>query len=339
MANELTVGVVVLTLNGGRFIEPLARSIFAQTHPADRIIVVDNGSDDGTVDLIKEHFLPLGANVVLNEKNTGCAGGYNQGANTLEELDIVVFLNQDVVLDSKYLESIRGSFRSEDIVATQPLVLYYDRPDVIENCGHICDKWITTRTIAHETHLNRMALPSQAALFTLTAPAVRMSAFREEGGFDEHLFVYYEDTDLSLRLIRRGGRIAFNPDAIVYHDTESASKSFSKPWKRFLWTRNRLFLLWRHSSGLSGAFRGTMAVLVFLVLGVCLIAVDPAQGRATLRGVTAALGDVNRISQQRKIDTRTFGLTLSQLSDIGAISDGITANSVIAFLRSRHANG
>lgn len=334
MESDLTVGIIILTLNGSRFISPLARSIFAQTHPVNKIVVVDNGSDDDTVDMIKEHFLPLGSNIVLNEKNTGCARGYNQGAKHCWDLDIVIFLNQDVILDSKYLESVLYSFRSLDIVAVQPLVLYYDRPDVIENCGHSCDMWMSTQTIAHKILVDLASLPSGGALFTLTAPAIRTGAFRKEDGFDEHLFVYYEDTDLSLRLLRRGGRIAFAPNAIVYHDTESASKLFPSAWKRFLWTRNRLLVLWRHSSGIAGALRSTAAILILLAYGSYLVVIDPAEGIAILRGVVAALRDVKRILLQRRKDKKIYGFRLSELGGSGAISDGISIRSFLTILRS-----
>ncbi|MHB8312307.1 MAG: glycosyltransferase family 2 protein [Candidatus Dormibacteria bacterium] len=282
----LTLALVVLTYQGAPFLERLLPSILAQTYDSYEIVVVDNASTDGTIDCIAR-TLGTRAQVVANTTNLGCATGYNLGAAACPNADVICFLNQDIVLHADYCDAIARRFRDEPrTAAVQPLVMCLDKPQLVENCGHTTDAWLTTRTIGHMEAYGEFAIP-RGLMFTLTAPAIRRTWFDRLGGFDDCLFIYYEDTDLSLRIWEAGGRVVFDPLAVVEHVQEGSSRAFPDKWRAYLWTRNRLRLLWKHADSRGGYARAIIATLGAVAIVPALLLRHPRKGVAVgvARGV------------------------------------------------------
>jgi GT2 family glycosyltransferase len=160
-------------------------------------------------------------------------------------------------------------------------------------------------------------------LFTLTAPAVRQKWFEKLSGFDESLFIYYEDTDLSLRIWAAGGRVDFERSALVEHHQEGSSSAFPDDWRAFLWARNRVQLLWKHAGCPSDYGRALLvtgaAMAVLPLLGL----LRPRIGIAVARGLGAALFRLLTIQQSKKNATIRLTLTGLREADVLRSSDGV----------------
>jgi GT2 family glycosyltransferase len=326
-----SIALIVLTYQGTLFLDRLLPSLSAQTYPYYRIVVVDNGSTDGTIEQVNRR-LGAQAQIISNPTNLGCATGYNIGAAACADEDVLCFLNQDIVLDPDYCRAIATRLEADpEAVALQPLVRCLDNPNLVENCGHTADIWLTTRTIGHLMAPNTFDVPT-GLLFTLTAPAVRRKWFEALRGFDESLFVYYEDTDLSLRIWEAGGRVVFEPHALVEHQQEGSSSAFPDEWRAFLWSRNRVQLLWKHASRPSDYARALLVTGAVLTALPLLAVLRPRIGIAVARGLGTALVRLLKIQRDKgKAPTRQ---TFTALRDAGVLrpSDGVLTALRRAFM-------
>ena len=318
----LSIALIVLTYQGVPFLDRLLPSLLSQTYPHSRIVVVDNGSTDGTVEQVNR-TLGAQANIISNSTNLGCATGYNIGAAACPDEDILCFLNQDIVLDPNYCRAIAAKLGADpEAVAVQPMVHCLGNPYLVENCGHTADVWLTTRTIGHLMAPRTFEVPT-GLLFTLTAPAIRREWFEKLHGFDEPLFIYYEDTDLSLRIWEAGGRVVFEPLAHVEHLQEGSSSAFPDEWRAFLWARNRVQLLWKHAGSPSDYARALLVTGAGLTALPLLVLVRPRIGVAISRGLWAALVRLPNI--QRDKSNAPMRQTLTTLCEAGVLrpSDGV----------------
>lgn len=299
------VALVVLTYNGLQYLPGLLQSIEAQTVAGLDVVVVDNASGDGTADYLERHRV-RDMVVVHNDSNLGCAAGWNAGARRCRGADVVCLLNQDIVLDPGYAEAMQRAFRDDPgLGAVQPLVRCLGNPALVENCGHTADAWFTTQSINHLTAFAPQRMPRHQ-LFTLTAPAIDRRLFDELNGLDEELFIYYEDTDLSVRIWRAGRTVRFLATAVVDHDREAASRRLSDRRMTFLFARNRLRLLWKHADDPRGMARVVLMGAGMGVAGGLNAALSGAHGRALL---DALMWNVRHAGSNRRARRSTRLLT------------------------------
>ncbi len=204
--------IYIPSLNGADRLAALLPSLREQTREA-RVVVVDNGSSDGTEDLLREDF-PEVALVALR-RNFGFGPALNRGI-AAEGGDQIVLVNNDVVCDPGFLEALlEPAAAGAEMVAG--VLLSERRPDLIDSAGVIAD-----RTLMGFDYLN--GEPREAAATappplgpTGGAALYSRAAFEAAGGFDERIFLYYEDLDLALRVRRRGARCELAPGAVAIH--------------------------------------------------------------------------------------------------------------------------
>ncbi len=212
---EPEVSVVIVTWNGRRYLDACLRAVEAQQGVSAEVILVDNGSTDGTAEFVRAHFPRV--RVVVLAENRGFAGGNNAGA--LEARgEYVAFLNNDTVADSNWLCALRAGIELEACfaLATSRIVYMHD-PGVIDSAGDGLFRWGG----AFKRHHGEPAeLAGEAAeVFGVCGGACMMpkAVFDGLGGFDDDFFVSHEDVDLSYRARLRGYRCRYVPEAIVRH--------------------------------------------------------------------------------------------------------------------------
>jgi GT2 family glycosyltransferase len=178
------------------------------------VIVVDNGSADGTVRLVRERFSDV--DVVELDRNYGFAGGVNRGVERGEE-PVVVLVNNDVECDPVFLERIVAPLADERVGMVTGLLLRPGRTE-IDNYGIECDA-----TLAAYPRFAGAPYPeTRVDDENLLGPSGGAAAYRREaltaaGGFDERMFAYMEDVDLALRLRADGWLAAGAPEATGVH--------------------------------------------------------------------------------------------------------------------------
>jgi len=256
------ISIAIVNLNGKDYLKDCLSSIGDLDYPADRIetIVVDNGSSDGSIKLLKSGFPSV--KIIKNGKNLGFARANNQAAENAKG-EYIAFLNNDTKVDSQWLtELLRPIYGSSEVAASGSKVLSFDGKSLdfvggminFEGKGFQIDYGKDT---AKDNHDMNAFLP----FVNGGAMMINRKVFLDCGGFDEDFFAYYEDVDLGWRLWVLGYKVVFAPGSIVYHHHHGTSKIFSEDKLRFLKERNSLYSVFKNydDSNLARAFSGTLA--------------------------------------------------------------------------------
>ncbi len=246
-----TIYVIVVNWNNADDTLQCLHSLSMVTVPRVRVIVVDNGSTDNSVEVIRQRF-PQYAVLELKENR-----GFGQGCNAAHQLamsqgaDYVVFLNNDTVVDPGFLEPLIAPLRDGAGVAmTVPRIYYMAFPDVLWYAGGEVN--LMTGRVAHrgirERDADRFSLPLDTDYATGCCFAMRASGYSDAGGFDPAFHMYGEDVDLSLRIRQTGGRILYVPSSKVWHRVSASVRGELDMVK--LWSKNlsMLRLLFKHRS-------------------------------------------------------------------------------------------
>jgi GT2 family glycosyltransferase/glycosyltransferase involved in cell wall biosynthesis len=209
------------------------------------ILVVDNGSSDGSVRFLREHFPEV--DVLALDSNSGFARACNLGARHAQT-PIVAFLNNDIKVDARWLlELVRPLDRSERIICTGSRVLSWK--------GDTADFEGGDMNLEGRAFQKGFGLPPHRDLTSTTvayanggAMAILRDVFIEVGGFDEDFFAYYEDSDLGWRLWVLGYQVLFVPASVCYHRHHGTSSTLSAAQMRFLLERNALLSVLKNYS-------------------------------------------------------------------------------------------
>jgi GT2 family glycosyltransferase len=239
--NPLRASIIIVSYNSSAYLPACLDSILQQQTAADEVIVVDNGSSDGSADLVCRYYPAV---KLIRAANSGYAGGNNLGAAAARGR-YLVFLNPDTQLEAGALAALLAPLVNNHAIAlsTACLVLM-DAPERINTCGNI----VHYTGLAYCRGLGQLRSAQQHSCFVNSvsgaAFAIRRSVFEQLGGFDSRFFMYVEDTDLSLRARLAGYRIWYAADAIIRHDYRPGYS----PSKAYYLDRNRHLMLLKNYS-------------------------------------------------------------------------------------------
>ncbi len=225
--------VYIPNFNGSAQLGRTLRGLAAQTRPAD-VVLVDNGSSDDSVELARG-VLPEVKVLELGE-NLGFGPALNRAV-AAHPADAVILLNNDAEPEPRFVEALLdGLGAGVDSVAG---VLLQERaPELIDSAGVVADATLMGFDYLHGEPAAAAAGAADPLGPTGGAALYRREAFEAVGGFDERIFLYYEDLDLSLRLAAAGGRCRLAPEARALHaysaslGAASAAKYARTGWSR-----------------------------------------------------------------------------------------------------------
>jgi GT2 family glycosyltransferase/glycosyltransferase involved in cell wall biosynthesis len=232
------VSVIVVNWNGREHLEPCLSSLLASRYPEDRleIVLVDNGSTDGSLDLVRARF-PRVRPVALPE-NRGFTGGNVAGVEAATG-DVLVFLNNDMRVEPEAVPRLVAALDDERPCAAAR-VLSWDgrRIDFISGT-------VNFEARGFQEHYGKRFSAELAASVRTFFPnggafAITREAYERAGGFDPALFAYYDDVDLGWGVRSAGYDIRIAADAVVYHRHGATSERQPKGQKQFLMDRNAL---------------------------------------------------------------------------------------------------
>src|SRR4051812_29028518 len=242
MAEPVTV--VVPAWNGERWLPGLFDSLAAQTQQPAEVIVVDNGSTDGTLAWLAREAPQ--ARVLAQGRNTGFAMAANRGLLAAPS-EFVALLNTDVVLAPDWIELMAARLAAEQGCASVACkMVRLGSETVLDDCGDVLRRDGVCEQRGHGRRDDgRWDAPGEVFGACAGAALYRRSAVREAGGFDERFFSYMEDVDLALRLALCGWRCAYEPRAVARHAGGGSAGALPKPVT--YWTaRNTLLVLAKH---------------------------------------------------------------------------------------------
>jgi hypothetical protein len=212
----LRASVVIPNWNGLDHLPECLRALAAQTMTDFEVVVADNGSDDGSLAYLAQHWPDV--RVVELETNLGFPAACNAGiaASTGE---FIVLLNNDTAVEADWLERLVAAMDAHpDYAWGSSRLVRYDDPTTIDSAGHTYSIWVGA---AHNIGEGEPATTygSGGRVFGATAAAsiYRRRLFDDIGLFDEEFFFIHEDTDLDLRANIAGHRCLYVPEAVVRH--------------------------------------------------------------------------------------------------------------------------
>jgi GT2 family glycosyltransferase len=255
------VAVIVLTWNQCNVTLDCLRSLHEQDYPGVQIILVDNGSTDGTPEAIRAAYPEL--NIIENGQNLGFAEGNNVGLRRAlgGNADYIFLLNNDTAVDRAMIGTLVETLEADRTLGiTGPKMLYYDRPDTIWCAGNRID-WQTGESIRLRADEPDDADETQRDVDFITACAIclRREVIEQIGLLDPRFFIYYEETDWCTRARHLGWRIRYVPRARLWHKV-SATMGTTSPATEYYMTRNVMLFIWKNRQAYT-RFTGLLTVI------------------------------------------------------------------------------
>jgi GT2 family glycosyltransferase len=212
---EAAISVIVVNWNGEHLLEACLNSLMRQSIENVELILVDNGSTDGSVALVRKQFPDV--TVIALDTNTGFSAGNNAGIRRARGR-YVAMLNNDAEPDPQWLEEIVKAFEDHpEIGFCASKIVLAVRPDLVDACGDFYTIEGVAGKIGHLEPEERYSKPNEVFGACAGAAVYRRSLLDDVGGFDEEFFAVHEDSDLSFRARLMGYRCLFVPSSIVYH--------------------------------------------------------------------------------------------------------------------------
>lgn len=298
--SAVDVALITVTYNSAQVLDGFLKSM-AQQDPSlsIKVIVMDNASKDGTVDLLKQITVPEYEIYYLDE-NIGVAAANNIGLKRAKELGAksIIMLNNDIEFGPDLVTKLHAWLEANPDTAVSPLIPYHSFPDKIWYGGGEYQWW--KGYIGYHEH--QMAdissfpsKPFQTGYAPTTCLAFPAAWLDVVGYQDERYFIYWEDTDYCFRMKAHGMRIFVDPTTILTHKVSQSTGGPSNPITlRYIFRNNILFVRKFHGRA---TVLMTFGIMVVRMIGAVLT------GRSTIsqtRIKFTAMGEAMRLPIQRE---------------------------------------
>jgi GT2 family glycosyltransferase len=319
------VGVVIVSYGHQGELPKILKSLLKQKRPSDQVVVVDNHPDQKGAQAAQK-FSEV---KVIKAKNKGFSHGCNVGANSIiDDVDVLFFLNPDTLPSYDVLHTVRSGGGSR-YAAWMPLLKLPDgRVNSAGNVVHIsglswCDGYLN-RADKYDEEKNITVLSGACA-------AIKVEWWKKLNGMGESYFLYYEDTDLSTRILLEGGEIALLPQSYVTHDYD-----YEKGMHKWLYLeRNRCIYILQTWPTAVIAVLGLQLALI--EIGLWLVAVRQKRFWLKVKStkmffaiLPKVLRDRKKIQLTRKIKAYDFLQTLTYKLDTPLL-EGVGNNILVNF--------
>lgn len=217
------VSVVIVTYFSSKYVDKCLESVLS--NGPDEVVVVDNASKDGTLEIIRSRFGSV--KLLARDDNIGYGAAVNVGVRECTG-DVVAILNPDTIVCKDWLLRLVETVTSKEKTIATPRIMIYDG-SVVNTCGNY--EHFTGFTFTKGLGMYPDNIPDDLNVSGISGACFAMMKkdFLEIGGFDEELFLYMEDAELSWRAHAHGYSFVFVNDSVVFHDYKlnvSAEKLF-----------------------------------------------------------------------------------------------------------------
>ncbi len=297
------ISIIILNYNGRKYLEDCLKSVLAQSLVDFEIVLVDNGSMDGSIEYVKNNFNDSRLKIISSEKNLGFAGGNNYGLKFASG-EYIVLLNNDTVADKDWLVNLHKVISGEESIGVvQSLVYtegvperYYRRNGTLNLLGHNIME-------VFEIGKDGVGEIFQANGCSLI---IKRSLIDYFGGlFPDEYFAYAEDSYLSFKVRFAGFRAMHTSNSIVRHAGGATTREYRSSFRTYLQERNRIlnFLIF-----FSKGFRLKYYPLLICNLKIKIL-MSLFTGKYSLKGILKAyfwiLKNRKWIWEQREKESRT----------------------------------
>ena len=239
--------VVIPSWNGRELLEKYLPSVVAALagNGANEIIVVDNGSADGSAEFVRRNYPET--KVVALERNLGFGGGSNAGVRAAKN-DIVVLLNSDMRVAADFLAPLVAGFTDEHVFAVSCQILFTDPEKRREETG-LTQGWWEEGGLRVRHRIDAEIRDLYPCFYGGGGScAFDRRKFLELGGFDPLLEPFYlEDTDLGYQAWKRGWKVLYQPRSVVYHEHRGTiGKRFTEAQIQSVLKKNFILFVWKN---------------------------------------------------------------------------------------------
>lgn len=309
---QTEVTVVIVCWNSGSYISRCLESIQIQTLAELEVIIIDNGSTDGSLKVLKP--LGLQSKLIELQNNRGFATANNIGAR-LAQGKWLALLNADAFPEPDWLEKLLAAaanhpeyscFSSRQIQANVPELL-----DGAGDAYHVSG--LAWRHGYNQSSTNNGH--EQKDIFSACGAAALFSRedFLQAGGFDEDYFSYFEDVDLGFRLRLTGKKCLYIPEAVVHH-VGSASTGKRSDFSVYYGYRNMIWTYFKNMP--SPLFWFFLPIHIATILFFVLYLTARGQGKVIFRAVIDAIRGLPKVIAKRKDIQQNLRIKPSQLLDV-----------------------
>lgn len=239
--------VVIPNWNGRDLLEKYLPSVIEalSDNPRNEIVVVDNGSTDGSAAFLRERFPCV--KVLALPENLGFGGGSNAGFREASN-DIVVLLNSDMRVDRGFLAPLLAGFSDEKVFAVSCQIFFSDPKKLREETG-LTQAWWAGGQLRVRHRMDAAVTDLYPCFYGGGGScAFDRRKFLELGGFDHLLRPFYlEDTDLGFMAWKRGWKVLYQPQSIVFHEHRGTiGKKFSPEYIQGVLKKNFVLFAWKN---------------------------------------------------------------------------------------------
>lgn len=312
------VSIIIPNYNGKIHLDECLNSLQRIESEDYEIVFVDNASDDGSVEFVKDNFPEI--KILQLEKNYGFAEGCNLGVEKAQG-DYIVFLNNDTKVDALWLKELLVAVEThgENHVYSSK-ILFYHEPGTLNTIGGVItpmgsglDIYFGKEDVAEYNKIRFVGSPSGCSML------LKKSLFLEMGGFDKDYFAYLEDVDFGWRCWLHGHKIYYIPESVVYHKYGSTGGKIDTPFRVFNVQKNRLFNILKNFS-IVNLIKGFIISVIFDLVRIFqfIIHGEFSLISAVLRGNYAFIKGIPKTLAKRKYiqDTRKISDEKMQKMDL-----------------------
>lgn len=242
----MKVSVVTPNYNGEKFLKTFFESLNNDSEFIGEVIIVDNGSADGSKDYINASTFNFPVKLIENTQNLGFAPAVNQGISNAK-YEYIFSLNNDTEVEKGSIRHMIDLISSaEDIFSVQAKMLQYNNKDLIDDAGDEYNLLAWTKKTGENHSSDEYSEIMEIFSSCAGAAMYRKSLLEELGMFDDNFFAYMEDVDLAIRSRINGYRNLLCPQAIVYHIGSATSGSRYNEFKVRLAARNNIWVVYKN---------------------------------------------------------------------------------------------
>jgi len=245
------VSVLILSYNGKHLLEDSVSSYLANDYQNFDVVIIDNGSTDGTKEYIETKY-PT-AKLIRIEKNRGYSGGFNYGLDFVfnqNNSKYAIITNNDVKVDGQLIKELVKVAETDDRNGfVTGKVYYFDKPDTLQTVGKKEDPiyWNGGHIGSKEFDNGQFDEVSERYFADDIFTLVSQKMFKEVGAYDENFLFQSEEYDWQARAKAKGYKIMYTPGAKIWHK-ESMTIGKQSPFKAFYDARNPMIVVMKYKS-------------------------------------------------------------------------------------------
>ncbi|MDI6644789.1 MAG: glycosyltransferase family 2 protein [Methanobacteriaceae archaeon] len=293
MDKSSKINIIIPNYNGKTFLKECLDSIKTQNYPNYDITIIDNASEDGSVEFIKKNYPEI--NLIKKNTNIGFAAAVNLGINN-SSADYILILNNDTQLDVKCILNLYKCIKNENSIfaVTSKMIQYHDHSKM-DDAGDEYSLMGWTKRVGYGKSPDKYNKKRETFSACAGASLYRKTILDKIGYFDENFFAYLEDVDISYRARIYGYKCIYCPEAIVYHVGSASSGSRYNEFKIRLATRNNVYIAYKNMPWPQLIFNFIFILIGFFIKYIFFI--RKGYGHIYIKSLKEGFNTLNRINK------------------------------------------